>query len=81
LPGCIGRNDNVGQSVLEIVKRDWTMQTIQCSQPRWETLTSARLIKEEAIEQLADQVWPQYHVDDDLADDDPDGEDGTTPLQ
>ena len=24
--GHFGRNDNVGQSVLEIIKRDWTMQ-------------------------------------------------------
>ena len=78
--GHFGRNDNVGQSVIEIIKRDWTMQTVQCSQQRWEGLTSAGLIKEDAVEQLADQVWPQYHDDDDLAEDDPDGEDGTATL-
>ena len=30
--GHFGRDDNVGQSVIRIIKRDWTMQRDECSQ-------------------------------------------------
>ena len=79
--GHFGRDDNVGQSVIEIIKRDWTMQRDECSQARWEALIRTGLIKEAAVEQLADQVWPQDDDDDDLADDDLDGDDGTATLR
>jgi hypothetical protein len=61
--GHFGRNDNVGQSVLEIIKRDWTMQRDQCSQERWEMLIHTGLIKEAAVELTADQVWPRNDGD------------------
>ena len=63
--GHFGRDDNVGQSVIEIIKRDWTMQRDECSQERWEALIRTGLIKEAAVELLADQVWPQDDDDDD----------------
>jgi hypothetical protein len=80
--GHFGRNDSIGQSVIEIIKRDWTMQRDECSQPRWEGLISAGLIKAAAVEQLANQVWPEDDDDDDdLADDDLDGDDGAATLR
>ena len=79
--GHFGRNDNVGQSVIEIIKCDWTMQRDECSQPRWEDLISTGLIKWAAVEQLAEQVWPKDDDDDDLTNGDLDGGDDTATLR
>lgn len=66
--GHFGCDDNVGQSVIKIIKRDWTMQRDECSQERWETLIRTGLLKEAAIELMADRVWPQDDdEDEDLA--------------
>jgi hypothetical protein len=74
--GHFGRNDDVGQSVLRIIERDWTMQRKEGREERWETLLRTGLVKEAAIEALADQVWPQDDDDEEDLDDD----DGATPL-
>src|SRR5262245_42400821 len=34
--GHFGREENVGQSVVGIIKGDWTMQRDECGQQRWE---------------------------------------------
>ena len=47
-----------GSSVIKIIKRDWTMQRDECSQERWESLIRTGLIKQAAVELMADQVWP-----------------------
>ena len=46
------------------------MQRDECSQERWETLLRTGLIKQAAVEALADQVWPQDDDEEDLDDDD-----------
>jgi hypothetical protein len=70
--GHFSRGEDIERSVLEIIKRNWTMLQDECSQPRWEALISTGLIKEDAINLLADQVWPEIDDDDDL---EVDGED------
>jgi hypothetical protein len=55
--GHFTRDNHVGQSVIEIIKRDWTMQRNECSQERWEALIRCGLIKKAAVEVLTDQVW------------------------
>ena len=72
--GHFGRDDDIGQSVIRIIKRDWTMLRKEGSQERWEMLLRTGLIKQAAVEALADQVWPQDHDEEDLDDDD-----GATP--
>ena len=57
--GHFGREDNIGQSVIRIIRRDWTMQREEGSQERWETLLRTGLVKEDAVEAVANQVWPQ----------------------
>ena len=69
--GHFGREDNIGQSVIRIIRRDWTMQRKECSQERWETLLRTGLVKQDAVEAVANQVWPQVDEDEDL-----DGDDG-----
>jgi hypothetical protein len=69
--GHFARGDDVGQSVAEIIKLDWTMQRDECSQERWEALIRTGLVKEAAVYRLADQVWPQDEdEEEDLNDDD-----------
>jgi hypothetical protein len=51
--GHFGRDDDVGQSMIRIIKRDWTMQPDKCGQERWETLIRTGLVKEAAIELMA----------------------------
>src|SRR4029077_4316549 len=68
--GHFGRHENVGQSVIRIIKLDWIMQRDECSQERWETLLRTGLIKEAAVEALADQVWSRDSDEEDLDDDD-----------
>jgi hypothetical protein len=58
--GHFGRDDDVGQPVIGVIKRDWKMQE------GLETLLRAGLVKA-AIEMLAEQVWP---LDDDEEDHD-----------
>ncbi len=55
--GHFGRDNDIGQSVIRIIKRDWTMLRKEGSQERWEMLLRTGLIKEAAVEALADQVW------------------------
>jgi hypothetical protein len=61
--GHFGREDNIGQSVIRIIRRDWTMQRKECSQERWETLLRTGLVKQDAVEAVANQVWPQVDGD------------------
>ena len=68
--GHFARNDDVGSPLSKIIKRDWTMQRDECSQERWETLIRTGLLKEAAIELMADRVWPVDDGEDDLDDDD-----------
>ena len=68
--GYFGREDDVGQSVIRIIKRDWTMQRNEGSQERWETLLRTGLVKKEAVEKLAAEVWPQDDEEEDLDEDD-----------
>jgi hypothetical protein len=68
--GHFGREDNIGQSVIRIIRRDWTMQRKECSQERWETLLRTGLVKQDAVEAVANQVWPQVDEDEDLDEDD-----------
>jgi len=68
--GHFGREDNIGQSVIRIIRRDWTMQRDEGSQERWETLLRTGLVKQDAVEALADQVWPQDDDEEDLDEDD-----------
>jgi hypothetical protein len=55
--GHFSRNDPVGQSVIRIIKRDWTMQRNECSQERWETVIHTGLVKEAAVNLITDQIW------------------------
>jgi len=57
--GHFGRGDDVEHSVISIIKRDWTMLRDECGLQRWEMLLRAGLVKEDAVEALAQQVWPQ----------------------
>jgi hypothetical protein len=66
--GHFGRDANVGQSAIRIIKRDWIMLRDECGVARWETLLRTGLIKEAAVEALADQVWPQDNDEEDLDD-------------
>jgi len=63
--GHFARNDDVGQSVIEIIRRDWTMQRDECGQERWEVLITDGLVKAAAIETLADEVWREDQPDED----------------
>ena len=68
--GHLDPNDIAGPSVLNIIKRDWTMQRDECSRERWERVIRTRRVKEDTAHQLAEQVWPQNDgkdEDDDLA--------------
>jgi hypothetical protein len=67
--GHFSRDDHVERSVLKIIKRDWTMQRDECSQPRWEALISTGLVKDESITRIADEVWPEIGDDEELEDD------------
>jgi hypothetical protein len=51
-------------------KRDWTMLRDEGSQQRWETLLRTGLVKQDAVEKLAAEVWPQDDEDEDLDEDD-----------
>ena len=66
--GHFSRDDHVERSVLKIIKCDWTMLRDECSQQRLEELISAGLIKEEAINLLAEEVWPEIDDDDEPED-------------
>jgi hypothetical protein len=66
--GHFSRDDEIERSVLEIIKRNWSMLRDECSQQRWEELISTGLVKEDAINQIADEVWPAIEGDDDLED-------------
>ncbi len=68
--GHFGRDKNVGQSVIRIIKRDWIMQRNECSQERWETLLRTGLVKHAAIEMLAEEVWAQDDEEEGLDEDD-----------
>jgi hypothetical protein len=68
--GHFGRDENVGQSVIEIIKGDWTMQRDECGQKRWEEFLNSGLVKKAAVHALADQVWPENDDYDDPDDDD-----------
>jgi hypothetical protein len=63
--GHFGRDENVGQSVIEIIKRDWMMQRDECGQNRWEEFLDSGLVKKPAVHALADQVWAENDDDDD----------------
>jgi hypothetical protein len=64
--GHFARTEDVGQSVIKIIKRDWMMQRDEGSQPRWEALISTGLIEKSAIDLLADEVWPQDEIEEEL---------------
>jgi hypothetical protein len=66
--GHFSRDENVEQSVREIIKRDWTMLRDECSQPRWEALISTGLLKEDSITRIADEVWPEIGDDEEHGD-------------
>ena len=68
--GHFGRDENVGQSVIEIIKGDWMMQRDECGQRRWEEFLHSGLVKKAAVHALADQVWPEIANDDNLDGDD-----------
>jgi len=57
--GHFARNDDVGQAVIEIIKRDWCMQRDECDQARWEELIDTGMIKDVAVHKLSDAVWRQ----------------------
>ena len=42
----------------------------ECSQQRWEALISTRFLKEDAVQLIADEVWPEIDGDDELENDD-----------
>jgi hypothetical protein len=46
------------------------MQRDEGSQQRWETLLRTGLVKQDAVEKLAAEVWPQDDEDEDLDEDD-----------
>jgi hypothetical protein len=75
--GHFSRDDDLVQSVLRIIKRDWTMQRDECSQGRWEELISTGLVTADAINLVADEVWPEIVDDDGLDDDGEDEHPGT----
>jgi hypothetical protein len=54
-----GRDENVGQSLIEIIKGDWMMQRDECGQTRWEEFPDSGLVKKDAVYALADQVWAE----------------------
>jgi hypothetical protein len=60
--GHFARTENVGRTVIKIIKRNWMMQRDTGSQPRWEALLSTGLIEKSAIDLLADEVWPQDEI-------------------
>jgi hypothetical protein len=68
--GHFGPEDNIGQSVIRISERDWTMLRNEGSQPRWEALLRTGLVKRDAVEKLAAEVWPQDDEGEDLDEDD-----------
>ncbi len=73
--GHFARTDDVGRSVIKIIKSDWMMQQDICSQPRWEALISTGLIEKSDIDLLVDEVWPPDEIEEepdelDEADDD-----------
>jgi hypothetical protein len=68
--GHFGREDNIGQSVIGIIKRDWTMLRDEGRQQPWETLLWTGMVKQDAVEKLAAEVWPQDDEDEDLDEDD-----------
>jgi hypothetical protein len=72
--GHFARTDDVGQAVIEIIKRDWCMQRDDCGQERWEELRDTGLITKAAVHQMSDEVWPQ--PDDDVVTDDEDEDSG-----
>ena len=55
--GHFARTENIGRSVIDIIKRDWTMLE-NCGQQRWEYLIRDGLVKKPAIIALANEVWP-----------------------
>ena len=68
--GHFGREDNIGQSVIRIIKRDWTMLRDEGREQPWETLLRTGLVKQDAVEKLAAEVWPQDDEDENLDEDD-----------
>jgi hypothetical protein len=54
--GHFGRSDDVGQSVIEIIKRDWTMATRPMQPATMGGFGEHRIDQMDAVEQLADQV-------------------------
>jgi len=47
--GHFGSDENVGQSVIEIIKGDWMMQRDECGQRRWEEFLHSGLVKKAAV--------------------------------
>jgi hypothetical protein len=76
--GHFARTDDVGRTVIEIIKRDWMMLRDTGSQPRWEALLSTGLIEKSAIDLLADEAWPPDEIEEEP--DELDEEDGDASL-